>query len=225
MLPSIQAAIFDMDGLLFDTESIARWAWKKAIKNHGYVMSDELYNELIGRDLSSREKIFKQKYGENFPFDSVKAQRVTIGDEREMREGLPVKPGVLDLLNQLSNLGLIMALATGTSRIRTIRRLTDAGIYQYFTTIVTSEDVAKGKPAPDIFLETSRQINVAPLQCMVFEDSFVGVQAAFQAGMWTIMVPDIKQPSPEVASLAYRVFNSLEQVGELLEELFEKSTS
>ncbi len=73
-------------------------------------------------------------------------------------------------------------MATGTSRIRTIRRLTNAGIQQYFTTIVTSEDVAEGKPAPDIFLEVSRQINVAPLQCVVFEDSSVGVQAAFRLG-------------------------------------------
>ncbi len=223
MLSSIRAAIFDMDGLLFDTESIARWAWKKAIENHGYVMSDQLYNELIGRDLSWRERIFKKRYGENFPFESVTAQRIIIGDEREIREGLPIKAGVLDLLNKLSTVGVIMGLATGTSRIRTIRRLTDAGIYPYFTTIVTSEDVAEGKPAPDIFLEASRQINVAPLQCVVFEDSSVGIQAAFQAGMCAIMVPDIEQPSPEVASLAYRVFNSLEQVSELLEELFEKS--
>jgi HAD superfamily hydrolase (TIGR01509 family) len=225
VLSSIRAAIFDMDGLLFDTENIARWAWKKAIENHGYVMSDELYNELIGRDLSWREKILKKRYGKNFPFESITAQRITIGDEREMREGLPIKAGVLDLLNKLSTLGVIMGLATGTSRIRTIRRLNNAGIYQHFTTIVTSEDVAEGKPAPDIFLEASRQINVAPLQCLVFEDSSVGVQAAFQAGMRAIMVPDIEQPSPEVASLAYRVFDSLEQVGELLEELFEKSSS
>jgi HAD superfamily hydrolase (TIGR01509 family) len=225
VLSSIRAAIFDMDGLLFDTENIARWAWKKAIENHGYVMSDELYNELIGRDLSWREKILKKRYGENFPFECITAQRITIGDEREMREGLPIKAGVLDLLNKLGTLGVIMGLATGTSRIRTIRRLNNAGIYQHFTTIVTSEDVAEGKPAPDIFLEASRQINVAPLQCLVFEDSSVGVQAAFQAGMRAIMVPDIEQPSPEVASLAYRVFDSLEQVGELLEELFEKSSS
>ncbi|RCJ33503.1 HAD family hydrolase [Nostoc minutum NIES-26] len=218
--PSIRAAIFDMDGLLFDTESIARWAWKEALASHGYAMSDELYNEFIGRDLSWREKILKKRYGENFPFESVTAQRIKIGDEREMREGLPTKAGVLDLLNRLNNLGVIIGLATGTSRVRTVRRLTNAAIHQYFTTIVTSEDVALGKPAPDIFLEVSRRINVVPWQCVVFEDSSVGVKAALTAGMCTIMVPDIEQPSPEITSLAYRVLKSLEQVSDLIEELF-----
>lgn len=218
--PSIRAAIFDMDGLLFDTESIARWAWKEALASHGYAMSDELYNEFIGRDLSWREKILKKRYGENFPFESVTAQRIKIGDEREMREGLPTKAGVLDLLNRLNNLEVIIGLATGTSRARTVRRLTNAAIHQYFTTIVTSEDVALGKPAPDIFLEVSRRINVVPWQCVVFEDSSVGVKAALTAGMCTIMVPDIEQPSPEITSLAYRVLKSLEQVSDLIEELF-----
>ncbi|MFN6567717.1 HAD family phosphatase [Dendronalium sp. ChiSLP03b] len=220
MSPSIRAAIFDMDGLLFDTESIARWAWKEALASHGYAMSDELYNEFIGRDLSWREKILKKRYGENFPFESVTAQRIKIGDEREMREGLPTKAGVLDLLNRLNNLEVIIGLATGTSRARTVRRLTNAAIHQYFTTIVTSEDVALGKPAPDIFLEVSRRINVVPWQCVVFEDSSVGVKAALTAGMCTIMVPDIEQPSPEITSLAYRVLKSLEQVSDLIEELF-----
>lgn len=216
MLSSYRAAIFDMDGLLFDTESIARWAWKQALKNHGYIMSDNLYMEVVGRDLSWRKKLLKKVYGETLPFESVTIERIAIGDERELREGLPMKPGVLDLLQKLSGLGIIIGLATGTGRTRAIRRLTNAGINQYFTTIVTSEDVAEGKPAPDIFLEVSHRMNIPPAECMVFEDSCVGVKAAFAAGMCPIMVPDIEQPSPEISSLAYRVFNSLEQVQKLL---------
>lgn len=224
MLQYFKAAIFDMDGLLFDTERIARWAWKKALENHGYEMSDDLFNhlykEFVGRDLSWREKVLKRRYGESFPFESITAQRIELGDSREMQEGLPVKPGALELLNRLSGLGVILGLATGTSLVRTIRRLTSAGIYQYFATIVTSEDVAQGKPAPDIFLEVSRRIHVPPQECVVFEDSYVGVQGASSAGMCTIMVPDLEQPSAQIKSLTYRVLNSLEQASELLEELF-----
>ena len=147
-------------------------------------------------------------------------QRIEIGYERELREGLPMKPGVLDLLYTLSDLGVVIALATGTAHTRAMRRLKNAGINQYFTTIVTSADVAEGKPAPDIFLEVSRRLNVEPVQCVVFEDSFVGVEAAFQAGMCQIMVPDIEQPSAEIRRLAYRVLDSLEETRELLPELF-----
>ncbi|MDB9540978.1 HAD family hydrolase [Anabaenopsis arnoldii] len=216
MLSSYRGAIFDMDGLIFDTESIARWAWKQALKEHGYIMSDNLYRSLVGRDLSWREKLLKKVYGESLPFDSVTTQRIAIGDERELREGLPMKPGVLDLLQRLNDLGMMIGLATGTGRTRAIRRLTNAGIKQYFTIIVTSEDVAEGKPAPDIFLEASHRMNIAPAECIVFEDSCVGVEAAFEAGMCAIMVPDIEEPSPEISNLAYGVFKSLEEVGELL---------
>lgn len=216
---SFAAAIFDMDGLLFDTESIARWAWQEALKSHGYIMEDELYFQFVGRDLKWREKILKQKYGADFPFDSVVLQRIEIGDTRELQEGLPTKSDVIELLTQLKTMGILMALATGTDRKRAIRRLQNAHIYHHFHIIVTSEDVAQGKPEPDIFLAASQKMQIKPEQCLVFEDSCVGVQAAHQAGMRAIMIPDIEIPSAEIRQLAYKVLHSLGDFQQLLPEL------
>jgi HAD superfamily hydrolase (TIGR01509 family) len=215
-----QAAIFDMDGLLFDTESIGRWAWGKALESYGYAMSDTIYNDFIGRDMAWRERVLKGAFGAAFPFEAVKALRIKLGDTREVEQGLPIKPGVLEVLHTLQNFPIKIGLATGTIRERTLRRLIHAKIDKHFTTVVTSEDVVNGKPAPDIFLETSRRLDVAAKACVVFEDSSAGIKAAAAAGMLSIMVPDLEDPPKDIVRIPYRILPSLEHQTHLLNELF-----
>jgi len=217
-----QAIIFDMDGLLLDTELTGRWAWNKALENHGYQMTDEIYLEFVGRDMSHRETVLKAYFGQQFPFESVKNQRISLGDAKETQDGLLVKPGVLDLLRILAKMEIPMGLATGTIRSRTLRRLASTGIHHYFSAIVTGEDVLHGKPAPDLFLEASRIMQIDPQQCVVFEDSCAGIKAASAAGMCPIMVPDLEKPSIEIENIVYCVLSSLENVDALLEKLFDK---
>lgn len=206
----ISAVIFDMDGLLLDTEATSRWAWDQAMAEHGYRMTDEIYRQFIGLVMNDRVKILQNRFGTTFPSDSVMVRRIELGDNREIEQGLAVKPGAIELVQTLAKQGIPLAVATGTFAPRTIRRLKSIGIFHHFAVIVTGEQVAAGKPAPDIFLEASRQLAVPAQRCLVFEDSCAGVRAASAAGMKVIMVPDLEMPTPEIAALAYRILPTLE---------------
>lgn len=204
----LRAAIFDMDGLLFDTESVGRWAWTEALAEVGLTMTDALYRRLVGKDMDSRRRILGEHFGAALPFEQVKERRLAIGDERERSGGLAAKPGARELVNALADAGVPLALGTGTERERALRRLRDGGMDR-FGVIVTSADVAAGKPAPDIFLEAARQLGVAPQECVVFEDSPAGVAAAVRAGMAVFVVPDLEPPTAEELRVARAVADDL----------------
>jgi HAD superfamily hydrolase (TIGR01509 family) len=209
-LAQFRAAIFDMDGLLLDTEATSRWAWDQAMAEHGYRMTDEIYQQFIGLVISDRGKILQDRFGAEFPCAAIMARRVELGDTREIEQGLVVKPGAVELVQALAAKGIPLAVATGTFAPRTLRRLKTIGLHQLFKVIVTGDQVTAGKPAPDIFLEASKRLGVAPEHCLVFEDSCAGVEAAANAGMQVIMVPDLEMPTPKIQSQAYRILPSLQ---------------
>jgi HAD superfamily hydrolase (TIGR01509 family) len=196
-----RAAIFDMDGLLFDTETVGRWAWTQALAEVGLNMTDELYARLVGRDMEWRRRVLCERFGGALPFDQVMRRRLAIGDERERNGGLAAKSGARELVNALADAGVPLALGTGTERARALRRLRDGGMDR-FRELVTSADVNAGKPAPDIFLEAARRLGVASAECVVFEDSPAGVEAARRAGMAVFVVPDLEAPTDEVRRAA-----------------------
>lgn len=105
IVPVIEAVIFEMDGLLFDTEASGRWAWEKALENHGYSLTDAIYLQFVGRDMSHRERVLRTCFGAQFPFESVKAQRLSLGDQKEIEQGIALKPGAVQLLESLSGMG------------------------------------------------------------------------------------------------------------------------
>lgn len=220
----IEAVIFDMDGLLFDTEATGRWAWDKSLESHGYAMTDDIYMQFVGRDMSHREYVLKMHFGLDFPFESVKALRILLGDSREIESGLKIKPGAVQLLAAFSKLGIPIGLATGTVRDRTLRRLQGAGIRNYFRAIVAGDEVHRGKPFPDVYFEASQRLGISPQKCIVFEDSCAGVQAAMAAGMRVVMVPDLERPTPDIKNMAYCILPSLIEAIERLPKLMGKAT-
>ncbi len=132
------------------------------------------------------------------------------------QNGIPVKPGVWELLDRLDSHSIATAVATSTSHHGATERLTATKLIDRFQVIITGDQIERGKPAPDIFLAAAEALNLAAQNCVVLEDSEAGIQAAHAAGMLPIMVPDMKQPSPAIRKVAYQVIPSLHEVIEIL---------
>lgn len=212
----ITAILFDMDGLMIDTERMAQRAWQQAGAEFGFTLPDALYLQAVGRTAKATEALFCAGLGADFPFAAVYARKQHYLYTAIAEEGIPTKPGLAELLDRVDRQGIAKAVATSTARDLAIKKLTAAGLFNRFTTMVCGDEVAQGKPAPDIFLAAAAKLGVAPTHCLVLEDSSAGIQAAHAARMRALWVPDLIAPSPEIAALADGVVSDLHGVGALL---------
>ncbi|GIX49792.1 MAG: hydrolase [Candidatus Tectimicrobiota bacterium] len=214
------AVICDLDGLLLDTERLARWAWQRAAADWHYTLSDELYLTLVGRTEADSEQLLRQAFGPAFPLRAVQRRAWDYMQQAIATEGLRLRPGAAELLAFLEARGIARAVATSSEQHFALQKLRGSGLHAYFATVVTGSEVPRGKPAPDLFLRAAQQLGRPPQQCLVLEDAAAGVQAAHAAGMAVIMVPDLVPPTAAVAALAHRVLPSLVAVRAYLERLF-----
>ena len=212
------ALIFDMDGLMLDTERMAQRAWQQAGAAAGYTFTPEIYLQAVGRTKADTAMLFRQSFGSDFPFDALYEQKTALLLDMLEREPIPTKRGLFDLLDFLEQWGVRKAVATSTHRTLALHKLARTGLLDRFEHVTAGDEVAHGKPAPDIFLASADALSVTPADCFVLEDSEAGVRAAHAAGMQVIAVPDLKQPSAQVAALATAVVDSLKEVIELLSE-------
>lgn len=211
----IQAIIFDMDGLMIDSEPVSRAAWQQAGSEFGYSISDELYLSMVGRAVTEDRSILLAAFGAEFPFEAINARRLE-HYRALLEKGLALKPGVFELLDWVDAQGLPKAVGSSTRRELVLHKLALAGLDVRFATVVCADDVGRGKPAPDIFLEAARQLGIPPAGCLVLEDAEAGVLAAAAAGMRVIVVPDMAQPSAHIRAQALAVLPSLQAVKEAL---------
>jgi HAD superfamily hydrolase (TIGR01509 family) len=209
-----QAVIFDMDGLIIDTEIVYRMAWQQSAADLGYSMSDDLYSSFAGRRTIECEAILFETYGSKFPLSDFLTKSDRLYLEHVKRYGISTKPGLCELLDLLDTRHIPKAVATSTGRVNALLCL--GGLANRFTLIVTGDEVTKGKPAPEIFLLAAARLQLVPQQCLVLEDSDAGVQAANAACIPVIMVPDLNHQSAQVAAKATCVCSSLYEVKELL---------
>jgi HAD superfamily hydrolase (TIGR01509 family) len=210
------AAIFDMDGLMLDTERIYQRVWQAAGRELGYVLSNELMLSTTGRTFPDCYRLVQEACGPNFPMSAFQALWPLRWHDDVARNGIPQKPGLLELLDWVDKMGLVKAVATSTTRDEAHFTLRAGGIADRFTTVVTGDEIVNGKPAPDIYLLTAARLGIEPARCVVFEDSEAGVLAAVAAGMFTIMVPDTQTPSPAVTARAAYVAPTLHEAQALL---------
>jgi HAD superfamily hydrolase (TIGR01509 family) len=205
-----EAVIFDMDGLMFDTERVSQIAWRRAAQDWGHDFHDDIYKYVIGRNVADIEKYLYQIFGPDFPIDQAYQRKREYVNEYIVEYGFPVKPGLGELLDLIEERSLKVAVASSSPREIVIRNLKFGGIpLDRFDAIMGGDDVVNGKPAPDIFLATSEQLGVVPERCLVLEDSNTGIKAAHSAGMVPVMVPDMKPPTEETILLAYKILPDL----------------
>lgn len=215
-LSHLSAVVFDMDGLMVDTESIYQLAWRDAARCFGYHLSEETLRATTGRRLEDCYKILRSAVDEVFPMSAFLELWPRLWHEHVSTNGVPQKPGLTALLDLLDAYHIPKAVATSTEYPEAVFTLEKAGIADRFALIISGDQIANGKPAPDIFLRAADRLGVAPCHCLALEDSEAGVLAAAAAGMVTIMVPEIEPISPDVTARAYRVFSSLHEAKQLV---------
>ncbi len=208
-MASITAVILDMDGLMLDTESIYKKSWQQAAADCGYILDDHFYLTLVGQPNFACEAALLNRFGMDFPVADFRARWSGLWRTEVETSGIATKAGLNELLSFLREHQVSVAVATSSDRDYASLSLRAAGLAALFDHIVTGDQVVRGKPAPDIYLETAKRLGVAPTHCIAIEDSDAGVLAASAAGMTTVMVPDLKAPSPEARNAAYCVVASL----------------
>ena len=205
----ICAVIFDMDGVLIDTEKHYNAAWCQAATEAGFPFTREHALLLRSCEAKEGEKLMQGIFGPSFDYYAIRERRRELVRERLAQYGLEKKPGVEETLRFLRAKGIKTAVATATALDITKSHLTTIGVYDLFDSIVSAKNVAHGKPEPDVYLYACEQIGERPQDCMAVEDSPNGIMAAYRAGLRTVMVPDLTQPDEELTKYLYACVNSL----------------
>lgn len=213
------AVIFDMDGLMFDTERLAVAGWVKAARSLGFELPEAVVISCIGLNERDSEGVVAQALGSGFPYARVRELEKKITQERVAAEGVPLKPGLERLMDSLDLWKIPMALATSTSRERAEGLLDSDGLGGRFAALVFGDQVEKGKPHPEIFLTAACRLGASPGDCLVLEDSEMGLIAGVAAGMRVIVVPDLKPPGKQALARSLACLADLGQVQAFLHGL------
>jgi len=217
MLNDFDAVVFDMDGLLLDSEAIALTTFIEACRECGFEPNDlEPYYRCIGTNWPNATDILINGYGPDFPFDAISEVWGKKYHAETLTKPVPKKAWALSLLEYLDNRGVKKAVVTSSRKENSLIKLTNAELLHFFAFVLGGNEIANGKPHPEMYTTAAQKLNVAPGKCLAIEDSDNGVRAAFSAGMTVIQVPDLKQPSDEVVALGHIIAASLTEVETML---------
>lgn len=221
---NIRGVIFDQDGLMFDTERISSESWKLAGDELGFVLPEEFLCTIRGMNRLDATTRFHQVFGDQIDFEALRDRKnrhfLRILKER----GVPVKPGLRELLAYLKEHEYKIIMATASTREYAAGNLREAGVDQYFSQIISGDMVIHAKPDPEVFLRAAEALGEKPEHCMVLEDSLNGVEAGLRGGFVTVMVPDMTQPDETLRSRVTAVCSSLHQVIPVLEGLNQENS-
>lgn len=211
--------IFDMDGVLFDTEQLVRECWKKIADNYKIAGIEEVFYRCIGTNSKATKEIMIKHYGNDFPYTEFREKASLMFHQVTDCEGMPMKPGVVELLEFLKSNEYKIGLASST-RIEVVKaELKQMNLLEYFDVVIGGDMVTNSKPDPEIFLKCQSLLGGSISDTYVIEDSYNGIRAAHRAGMKPIMVPDLIAPDEEMENLSYCIKKSLLEVKELLKKI------
>ncbi|TCM64527.1 HAD superfamily hydrolase (TIGR01509 family) [Acinetobacter calcoaceticus] len=206
----IHGAIFDMDGTMFDTERLRFQTLQQASQElMGIMFSEDYLMQCLGLSEHSSKKLAQLIYGQNIPYTAIRIRSDQLEGEYIRDSGVPMKNGLVQLLERLKNSGLSMAVATSSRREIAEAYLKNANITNFFDLLICGEDVKQGKPDPEIFLTAAEQLNLDVKACLMFEDSKNGLCSAYKAGGITVLIKDIKAPNQAMLGQASYYFESL----------------
>ncbi len=207
--------VFDVDGVLFDTERVNRRAWEQVSRELGCPHIADHYLECVGRTRADDIVLVRSLTSPDFPVDRFFEGTTRLCLEWMSKE-VPVKPGARELLEFLKERQIPTALATSTYQERNLMRMEMAGLTHYFQSMTTGDQVARGKPDPEIYRTACSKLGTNPARTIAIEDSKNGILSASAAGMKVIMVPDLIPPTPELEVLLFQRFDSLLDVRDYL---------
>lgn len=210
------AVVFDMDGVIFDSERATMYCWLDLAEKYDIPNIKEPYYACIGTTMVRTREIMLETYGPDFPYDEYAKEASVMYHEKYDGGRLPMKKGIRELLVFLKENNKKIALASSSRRQTVVNQLRDANILEYFDAVICGDMVERSKPAPDIFLKACSEIGVEPQRAYGIEDSFNGIRALSAAGMHAIMVPDLLAATDEMKELSECVLEDLLEVREYL---------
>ncbi|WP_294430510.1 HAD family phosphatase [uncultured Treponema sp.] len=215
-MKKIKAILFDMDGVLLDTESVCKICWYRAAEECGLENIQKIFMECVGCNRGDTIRLLSKYFpSEKEAFD-FRERTSELFDVIEKEEGLKKMPFVIDCLERLQKSGFRLAVASSTRAIRVHPQLKNAGIFDYFETLTTGDMVTHSKPDPEIYLKSAESLGLKPEECVAIEDSPNGVRSAFSAGIKCIMVPDLIPPDDEMKQKCWKIFSNLKETAEFL---------
>ena len=207
-----EAVIFDMDGVIFDSERLVLEGWLEIAAKYGIEGIEEVLPRCLGVNAQATREIFREYYGQEFPYDEYKKEASALFHSRYGNGRLPLKPGVRELLSFLKEEGYLVGLASSTRQAVVEQEIRDAGLIHYFDDLVCGDMLKRSKPEPDIYLKACENLKVEPRMAVAVEDSYNGIRSAKRAGMVPVMVPDMVQPDEEMKCLAHVICQDLFEV-------------
>ena len=215
----IKAIIFDMDGLMIDSERVTFECYQERLKDMNLTMDEEFYKTLLGKPIKGIYQRFYDVYGNDFPIQNVIQDVHQLMAERFETEGVPVKKGLVELLHYLKDNNYKTIVATSSHRDRVDKILSQAKITEFFDDSICGDEVTKGKPNPEVFLKSCQKLGVNVDEAIVLEDSEAGIQASYDANIKVICIPDMKYPEKQYEEKTFKILKDLTEVTVYLKSL------